>query len=404
MCKIERLEVGGKIYANLSELQQELRCKNPLFYKPLKDEILAKYPQIEFADDYGACRLELTSSDDSIASDSTAMVEDESKLSIDTGTVLRAILAVSSRTLANNPKVATDGFRLVAHSFFDLHTITSHYHYSNTIFKDGHRAKANVQGFGNLLIADIDNKVGTQQVSQYSIDEVKELLAPFNFLIATTQSHTDTWQKFRVILAFDDNMPSELDDDDYKYFTEFCFEFIGFDTDKLDKACFGSDRQYAPNRGNQQHHYGYGQTLQLQTLLEVCTDTYIDREATKILLAQLQSQTTPQISNGYFGLSREDNKAQRNYLKALTTAYIAKEILQESPFNYSFNGFTMKIDDNKTKAVKINPHTGALTDFGNNQSHDIASILMDRFGYSFFEAIAFWETKLIDKGILNGIL
>jgi len=86
---------------------------------------------------------------------------------------------------------------------------------------NGYRDAAHViKGF-NLLVLDLDD--GT------SMDMVKLLLSQYKFFMHTTKRHTETHNRFRVVLPMSHKL--NLNKDDYKQFMQNVYAFLPFEVD-----------------------------------------------------------------------------------------------------------------------------------------------------------------------------
>ncbi len=103
--------------------------------------------------------------------------------------------------------------------------ITPDLHFTAHHWDTGHRNKDNlIVGF-DLLILDIDK--GT------SLKVAKELLSDFTYIIYTTKRHTETNNRFRIILPMSHKV--ELSSQDYSRFMENVFAWLPFDVDEATK-------------------------------------------------------------------------------------------------------------------------------------------------------------------------
>jgi len=104
-----------------------------------------------------------------------------------------------------------------------LHKVVtaSGYHYCAHGFKDGHRNAVNaLQGF-NLVILDVDD--GTK------LNTAQMLLKGYKALFATTKSHTDQKNRFRIILPLSHTV--KLNPENYKLFMQNIFDWMPFSVD-----------------------------------------------------------------------------------------------------------------------------------------------------------------------------
>lgn len=121
-------------------------------------------------------------------------------------------------------KDIAEGYTPAESSFDKLHQLVSGtgFHYCSHNFKDGHRKTENViEGF-NLLILDVD--------SGLSIDVAKSLLSKYTYLIATTKRHTETHNRYRIVLPMSHTL--KLNAKDYKQFMKNVFDFLPIQSDE----------------------------------------------------------------------------------------------------------------------------------------------------------------------------
>ena len=268
-------------------------------------------------------------------------------------------LSVSDTPLPNNPKAYTKGFEWTFCEWEELYKVTKRFSYSNAHFKEGHRKISNIIGFGNLLILDVDN--------HYDANEVAKELTGVKSLIVTTQSHTSQHHKFRVIIPTDKLIGQRIGDDLHRELLTVTAEMIcGLDADKIDRACFGKDRQYAP-AANQKHRYIRGELVKLDALLEAAQRSLKAKSAIKI--EPMKIQTTPSQTQGQY-------QQKRQYIKEHLTPEFTISILRQKGLEVRRDGKVI-IPGKKTKAISVDLKTGLVRDFANDVSYDPVSILYD---------------------------
>ncbi len=99
------------------------------------------------------------------------------------------------------------------------------YHYTSHHFIDQHRHSNNViKGF-NLIIFDVDSDV--------TLKTAQSLLEEYTYLMATTKSHTDMKNRFRVIMPISHTI--RLDTREYARYMENAFEWLPFTCDRATK-------------------------------------------------------------------------------------------------------------------------------------------------------------------------
>ncbi len=278
----------------------------------------------------------------------------------------RAIISVSKNTFYKNEKVANDGFNSVSIKWEQLHKVTSLYHYSPMIFKDGKRCKKNVIGYGNLLIFDCDNDFAKGKYS-YNSQELKKLLSGVMYYLCTTLSHTAKEHRLRLIFPLTDLIQSSFTDVEYSRLLKIAVEYLGLDLKKFDTSCFSIDRQFAPNKtGTQLYHYGVGELLEVNELLRLIPN---DEKTTNKSFGQTTNLSfNHNGSHGYYSNIRQQ-------INLRWDAQRMEELV-------SLNGFVVKnntliFPNNKTTAVQINKHTGWIHDHSNGRGIDAVSFLHD---------------------------
>ena len=116
------------------------------------------------------------------------------------------------------------GYKPVTRPFDVMHNLICEngFHYCSHSFESGHRKADNaVKGF-NLLILDVD--------SGLPIEVCKTLLKDYKYLIATTKRHTESNNRYRIILPMSHRL--ELTAEEHKRFMKNVFDFMPFDCDE----------------------------------------------------------------------------------------------------------------------------------------------------------------------------
>lgn len=132
--------------------------------------------------------------------------------------------------------------------FDQLHMLTQQpaMHWVNHHLAEGHRKEDNaIQGF-NLLVLDVDNTT--------SLHTVKLLLKDFTYHIHTTKRHTDSENRFRVILPLSHTL--KLDASEYREFMQNIYEWLPFD---VDTQTGQRARKWLTHDG--EYHYNEGQLV-----------------------------------------------------------------------------------------------------------------------------------------------
>lgn len=126
--------------------------------------------------------------------------------------------------------------------FEQLHLLTSAigHHWTNHHFQDGHRhdEKA-IPGF-NMIVLDVDHGI--------NLSTAMMLMKDYKALFYVTKRHTDTEQRFRIVLPT--NYQLKLDRDTYKEFMTNLFEWLPFE---VDEATGQRARKWLSHNG----HYAY---------------------------------------------------------------------------------------------------------------------------------------------------
>jgi len=266
--------------------------------------------------------------------------------------------SISDTPLANNPKAYTKGFTYEFLSWREFHKVTQKYSYTNAVFKDGYRKLDNIKSFGNLLIFDVDNN--------YDINKVREDLKGVKSLIVTTRSHTKEHHKFRIIIPVDYCMSKDITKELYTEILKVTAKHIcNLDPDKLDNACFGMDRQYAPNE-NQVHRYIKGDIVPLKEIISIAKDN---------LSKKVTPSIKPLIHNNIKSDSSLSYRDKRAFIKDNFTHSYMIGLLEQRNLNIR-NG-KVTIPNNKTNAISIDAKTGLVRDFAKGISYDPVSLLFD---------------------------
>lgn len=132
--------------------------------------------------------------------------------------------------------------------FEDLHRLTQKegMHWCNHQFRDNHRKEDSaVSGF-NIIVLDVDH--GT------NLSTAKLMLKDYKALFYTTKRHTDTDNRFRVVMPI--NYELSLDAKDYKEFMNNVYAWLPFD---VDTATGQRARKWLSNPG--EHFYQTGELL-----------------------------------------------------------------------------------------------------------------------------------------------
>ena len=267
--------------------------------------------------------------------------------------------SMSDTPLANNPKAYTKGFSYELSRWEDFYKITQKFSYSNANFKDGYRKAENIISFGNLLIFDVDNN--------YDINQVRTDLKGVKSLIVTTRSHTKEHHKFRIIIPVDGCLNADVSKELYKEILRVTAEQIcNLEADKLDKACFGLDRQYAPNK-DQQYRYIRGEVVPLEPIIKIANNNLLTNAVKNV--EPIKINHTRSNSN----LSYAD---KRDFIKQSFTPDFMERLLVQKGLTVCNDGKVL-ISGNNTKAISLDLKSGYVRDFAKDVSYDPVSLLFD---------------------------
>ena len=291
---------------------------------------------------------------------------------------LFARYSLSDTPLKSNPKAYTHNFVFDSITWDMLHETTKRFSYSTMYFKDGHRRKENVEGYGNIFIFDIDNDSSKGKHS-YKAREVIEKVEGIKSLIVSTRSHTDEEHRLRLILLADEEPNSSISEELYVEVMHTIIKLCGLDANLLDKSCFSIDRQYAPNPNNQKHFYVEGEMLPMKFIVETAQKS-LDAKAAQVPQVQpLQTQVRESST------STQEFKDKRKYIKANMSYELMVRVLESKGLKVKECG-TVVIPGNKTEALSVNKTTGVLRDFANETSYDMVSVLHDYYKVPLTEA------------------
>ncbi len=293
-----------------------------------------------------------------------------------------AYFSISETPLKSNPKAYTHGFTYEMIEWKELHKVTAKYSYSTMSFLNGHRLKANVTGYGNIFIFDIDND-SAKNKNSYKAREVIKLVKGIKSLVVSTRSHTEQEHRLRLILLADKNCNVNLTAELYREVMLTIIDFCGLDPEMLDKSCFSTDRQYAPNPNNQTHFYIDGELLPMDFIMSEA----IHRLKTKEL--PLQAKPLQMPINARSG----DLKVKRAFIKANHAPRYMFDLLRDRGLTVKDNGAVI-IQGNKTDALSVDMKTGLLRDFANETSYDVVSVLHDHYKMPLADATNYMYEKM----------
>lgn len=289
-----------------------------------------------------------------------------------------AYLSVSETPIKPDSKAYTFGFEYTFVEWSQMHTVTSKYSYSTMIFKDAHRLKENVIGYGNVFIFDIDSKPNKPS---YRADEVIDAVRGLKSLVVSTRSHTDDNHRLRLILLAGKCMNSGVDSELYEEVMHTIIDFCGLDAEMLDKSCFSIDRQYAPNPINQKQYYMDGEILPMEFIVELAQKALHKKKVIKPV-----SVIAATVRGG-------DLKEKRLFIKDRLSFELMSNVLEERGLTVLRDGKVV-VPNNPTDALNIDRKTGLLRDFANDTSYDPVSVLHDYYQVPLHDATNYIYEKL----------
>ena len=143
-------------------------------------------------------------------------------------------LSQAPHNVKNNPR----GYQYFEYPFKDLHQIVNaDKAYSAANFKDLYRSKENRIPGETLLILDVDNEVPVER--QLTIENAKEKLKDYTYLIATTKSHNkekhgEVRERYRIILPVAE--PLDIDEEMFKQVTANVVSYLGLEYPSTEKG------------------------------------------------------------------------------------------------------------------------------------------------------------------------
>ncbi len=256
------------------------------------------------------------------------------------------------------PKVYNTGFDVFGEQWEDLHFYTQKMSYSTMFYKYGKRKKSNVEGYGSILIYDIDNG--------YTGQALHKATEGFKKLIVTTMSHTKDKPRMRLILPLTDRLPM-IDEDLYKQIMLTVAKGIGLDAELIDRSCLSTDRQYAPNP-QQQHFYFDGEILVTNEIIDYAeNDLQVNKPVVKTI--------SPVFNKNSSMMPLQDMRA---YIKANHSFEVMSTLLESKGLTVKRDGSVI-ISGNKTQALSIDTKTGILSDFAKDEFYDVVSVHVDHY-------------------------
>lgn len=134
--------------------------------------------------------------------------------------------------------------------FTELHKLTQAegMHWCNHSFKNEHRSEENVIAGFNMIVIDVDGGV--------SLNSVHELLKDYVYMTYTTKRHTDTENRFRIMIPT--NYVLHLDAADYKEFMDNIAKWLPF---KIDEEANQRSRKWETYHKGSYHYNLEGELL-----------------------------------------------------------------------------------------------------------------------------------------------
>ena len=257
------------------------------------------------------------------------------------------------------PKVYNTGFDFFGEQWEDLHLYTAKMSYSSGSFRSGYRHKDNLDGFGSVLIFDIDD--------YYTGQALHKATQGFKKLIVTTRSHTADHPKMRLIVPLDEMIPL-MEKDLWLQVMTVGATAIGLDVDKLDRKCLGDVvRQYAPNP-DQKVFYREGETLKTKEIIAIAENAL---EANKPVPKPIR----PVFNNNSSMMPLQD---MRQYIKDNHSFELMAGTLERYGLTVKRDGSVI-IAGNKTQALSVDTKTGILADFAKDTFYDVVSLHVDHY-------------------------
>lgn len=150
--------------------------------------------------------------------------------------------------------------------FDQLHKLTQAegHHWCAHHVNRGHRSDENIIPGFNMVVIDVDDGV--------SLETAKLLLKDYKALYYTTKRHTDTENRFRIILPT--NFKMSLDSEDYKEFMKNIYDWLPF---KVDDGTCDRPRKWLSHDG--EYEYTDGQLLDVLPFIPKTTKAEEQKKA-----------------------------------------------------------------------------------------------------------------------------
>ena len=139
----------------------------------------------------------------------------------------------------------TTGYSNEKAPFDKMHMLTQHMglHWVSHHLNNGYRSGENVIPGFNLVVIDVDGGV--------NLSTVKMLMKGYRYLIYTTKRHTDSENRFRIILPT--NYELKLDGKEYKELMSNIFDWLPFDADR---SAGQRERKWLSHNGHYEYNDG----------------------------------------------------------------------------------------------------------------------------------------------------
>lgn len=204
--------------------------------------------------------------------------------------------------------------------FTDLHQLTQAdgMHFTNHAFKNNHRSDENaIPGF-NMIAIDADGSI--------PIETAHQLLSDYTFMTYTTKRHSDSQNRFRLLMPIDYFL--ELDKADYKAFMNNIMEWLPFETDE---SANQPGKKWETFNGS--YHYNSGNLLQCLPFVPKTSKNQQHNETMRNLdsLDNLERWFAQRIASGNrnnqmikFAFALVDSGMDYNSVESCVTSFNAK--------------------------------------------------------------------------------
>ena len=175
-------------------------------------------------------------------------------------------------------------FSDISVAFENLSEVTLSQRYSSAQFNDGKRKKSNFNGFGNILIYDVDNDGD----SSLPLLEAVKLFEEASSLVVTTKSHQKekngiVSDRYRILIPLDEAISIDLIE--YSEYYLHVASILGIEA-YIDQACKDVARMYQPN-SRQDVYYSKSKALLSEKLLRISFEEkkFLENSTRDVLIA-----------------------------------------------------------------------------------------------------------------------